>query len=91
MQDKIRKQNIIITKLEQQAKEGDIEELKSKLNQIELNFKNLKKLMDFKDKIIDELLKQIQSHKLLLQDPQIQLKIKSIQDLNQKISNHLTQ
>ena len=90
LQDKIRKQNNIISKLEQNIKEDDLDNLKTKLLQNESKFKNLKKLIDDKGQIIDELLKQIQSHKSLLIDPQIQLQIKTIQDLNEKISKYLT-
>ena len=90
LQDKIRKQNNIISKLEQNIKEDDVDNLKTKLLQNESKFKNLKKLIDDKGQILDELLKQIQSHKSLLIDPQIQLQIKTIQDLNEKISKYLT-
>ena len=90
LQDKIRKQNNIISKLEQNIKEDDLDNLKTKLLQNESKFKNLKKLIDDKGQILDELLKQIQSHKSLLIDPQIQLQIKTIQDLNEKISKYLT-
>lgn len=91
LQDKIRKQNFIITKLEQKLKENDVDNMKTKLLQNELKFNNLKKLIDFKDQIIEEVLIQIQSHKSLITDPQIQLKIKDIQDLNEKISKLLIQ
>ena len=90
LQDKIRKQNNIISKLEQNIKEDDVDNLKTKLLQNESKFKNLKKLIDDKGQTLDELLKQIQSHKSLLIDPQIQLQIKTIQDLNEKISKYLT-
>jgi len=89
LQDKIRKQNNIISKLEKNIEEIDGDSLKTRLLHNESKFKNLKKLMDFKDQILDELLKQIQSHKSLLKDSQIQLQIKTIQDLNEKISKHL--
>ncbi len=91
LNDKIRKQDIIIRELKQQKKEIDIETLKKKATQNESRYKNLKKLMDYKNQIISELIKQIQSHKSLMSDSQIQSKINMIEDLNEKISKHIAQ
>jgi len=91
LQDKIRKQNRIITVLEKQKNEIDVKNLESKVRQNELKYKNLKKLMDYKNEIISELIKQIQSHSLLMSDSQIQSRIKMIEELNEKISKHIAQ
>jgi len=91
LQDKIRKQNRIITVLEKQKNEIDVKNLESKVRQNELKYKNLKKLMDYKNEIISELIKQIQSHSSLMSDSQIQSRIKIIEELNEKISNHIAQ
>ena len=47
--------------------------------------------MDYKNEIISELIKQIQSHSLLMSDSQIQSRIKMIEELNEKISKHIAQ
>lgn len=91
LQDKIRKQNRIITELGKQKNEIDVKNLESKVRQNELKLKNLKKLMDYKNEIISELIKQIQSHSSLMSDSQIQSRIKMIEELNEKISKHIAQ
>jgi len=90
LQDKIRKQNRIITVLEKQKNEIDVKN-ESKVRQNELKYKNLKKLMNYKNEIISELIKQIQSHSSLMSDSQIQSRIKMIEELNEKISKHIAQ
>jgi len=90
LQEKIRKQNRILV-LEKQKNEIDVKNLESKVRQNELKYKNLKKLMDYKNEIISELIKQIQSHSSLMSDSQIQSRIKMIEELNEKISKHIAQ
>jgi len=91
LNDKIRKQDIIIRELKKQREEADLENRKKKAEQNELRYKNLKKLMDYKNEIISELIKQMQNHKSLISEPEIQSKIKMIEKLNEEISKHIAQ
>ncbi|MFX1340742.1 MAG: hypothetical protein ACFFDK_19180 [Promethearchaeota archaeon] len=91
LNDKIRKQDIIIRELKQQKLEFESDNLKKTTLQNEEKYNNLKKLMDYKNEIISELIKQMQNHKSLISDSQIQSRIKRIEELNEKISKHISQ
>jgi transcriptional regulator with XRE-family HTH domain len=91
LNDKIRKQDIIIRELKKQRQEADSENLEKMAGRNEARYKNLKKLMDYKNDIISELIKEMQNHKSLISEPQIQSKIKMIEELNEKISKHIAQ
>ena len=91
LNDKIRKQDIIIRELKKQKQESDSNNLKNLTMQNEVRYTNLKKLMDYKNEIISELIKAMQNHKSLISDSQIQSKIKRIEELNIKISKHIAQ
>ena len=75
LQDKINKQNF------------QIKDLQSRLDTGQNN--GLKKCIDFKDDIINELITFVQSHETLLSDKTIQTKLKSLQDLNTKLDTQI--
>ena len=75
LQDKINKQNF------------QIKDLQSRLDTGQNN--GLKKCIDFKDDIINELITFVQSHETLLNDKTIQSKLKSLQDLNTKLNSQI--
>ena len=75
LQDKINKQNF------------QIKDLQSRLDTGQNN--GLKKCIDFKDDIINELITFVQSHETLLSDKTIQTKLKSLQDLNTKLNSQI--
>lgn len=91
LNDKIRKQDIIIRELKQQKQEMESENLKKMATQNELKYKNLKNLMDYKNELISELIKQMQNHKSLISNSQIQSRIKRIEEVNEKISKQMAQ
>lgn len=75
LQDKINKQNFII------------KDLQSQLNTGQNN--GLKKCLDFKNDIINELITFVQSNETLLNNKTIQSKLKSLQDLNNKLNTQI--
>lgn len=75
LQDKINQQNFIIKDLQSQPKTDQNN--------------GLKKCIDFKNDIINELITFIQSHETLLSDETIQFKLKSLQDLNKKLDTQI--
>lgn len=75
LQDKINQQNFIIKDLQSQPKTDQNN--------------GLKKCIDFKNDIINELITFIQSHETLLSDETIQFKLKSLQDLNNKLNTQI--
>jgi flagellar biosynthesis chaperone FliJ len=91
LNDKIRKQDIIIRELKKEAQEAESENIKKIIAQNEIKYTNLKKLMDYKNEIISELINQMQNHKSLISDSQIQSRIKKLEELNEKISKHIAQ
>lgn len=83
LQDKINKQNFQIKNLQSQLEDNKLDDttmLKTDQNN------GLKKCIDFKDEIINELITFVQSHETLLSDKTIQTKLKSLQDLNKKLN-----
>lgn len=92
LQDKINQQNFIIKDLQSQLKSNeklDINELDN-TSMLKTDQNNvLKKCIDFKNEIINELIILIQSYETLLSDETIQLKLKSLQDLNKKLDTQI--
>ena len=92
LQDKINKQNFQIKDLQSQL--SSIEKLDrnkpddtSMLNTDQNN--GLKKCIDFKNDIINELINLVQSHENLLSDEIILSKLKSLQDYNKKLDTQI--
>jgi len=92
LQDKINKQNFIIKDLQQQLNSNEKHD-NNKLDDISIQKTNqnndLKKYINFKNEIIKELIALLQSHEQLLNNEAIQLKFKSLQDLNKKLNTQI--
>ena len=82
LQDKINKQNFQIKDLQSQQFDDT-----SMLNTDQNN--GIKKCIDFKNEIINELINLVQSHENLLSDEIIQSKLKSLQDYNKKLDTQI--
>ena len=92
LQDKINKQNFIIRDLQSQLNlneklDNNKLEDTSMLNADQNNV--LKKCVDFKNDIINELITLIQSQETLLSDEIIKSKLQSLQDLNKKLDDQI--
>ena len=92
LQDKINKQNFIIRDLQSQLNlneklDNKLDDSSSMLNMDQHN--GLKKCIDFKNDIINELITFVQSNEILLNDKTIQSKLKSLQDLNKKLNTEI--
>ena len=93
LQDKINKQNFVIRDLQSKLTSNDklennkLDDSSSKLNMDQHN--GLKKCIDFKNDIINELITFVQSNEILLNDKTIQSKLKSLQDLNKKLNTEI--
>ena len=93
LQDKINKQNFVIRDLQSQLTSNDklennkLDDSSSMLNMDQHN--GLKKCIDFKNDIINELITFVQSNEILLNDKTIQSKLKSLQDLNNKLNTQI--
>lgn len=92
LQDKINKQNFVIKDLQSQLTSNEkLENNKlddsSMLNMDQNN--GLKKCIDFKNDIINELINLVQSHENLLSDEIVLSKLKSLQDLNKKLNTEI--
>jgi len=92
LQDKINKQNFVIRDLQSQLTSHDKLENNKLDDSTMLNMdqnNGLKKCIDFKNDIINELITFVQSNETLLNDKTIQSKLKSIQDLNNKLNTQI--
>ncbi len=93
LQDKINKQNFVIRDLQSQLTSNDkLENNKlddSSMLNMDQHHNGLKKCIDFKNDIINELITFVQSNEILLNDKTIQLKLKSLQDLNKKLNTEI--
>ena len=93
LQDKINKQNFVIRDLQSKLTSNDklennkLDDSSSMLNMDQHN--GLKKCIDFKNDIINELITFVQSNEILLNDKTIQSKLKSLQDLNKKLNTEI--
>ncbi|MHA1255543.1 MAG: hypothetical protein ACTSPS_08090 [Promethearchaeota archaeon] len=93
LQDKINKQNFVIRDLQSKLTSNDklennkLDDSSSMLNMDQYN--GLKKCIDFKNDIINELITFVQSNEILLNDKTIQSKLKSLQDLNKKLNTEI--
>ena len=92
LQDKINNQNFIIRDLQSQLNlneklDNNKLEDTSMLNADQNNV--LKKCVDFKNDIINELITLIQSQETLLSDEIIKSKLQSLQDLNKKLDDQI--
>ncbi len=83
LQDKINKQNFQIKDLQSKLNLDNTSMLATNHND------GLKKCIDFKNDIINELITFVQSHETLLNDKTIQSKLKSLQDLNTKLNSQI--
>lgn len=86
LQDKINKQNFHIKNLHQKLEDNKLDDT-SMLNTDQNN--GLKKCIDFKNDIINELITLIQSQEILLSDEIILSKLQSLQDLNKKLNTQI--
>ncbi|MFX0071242.1 MAG: hypothetical protein ACFFAO_09145 [Candidatus Hermodarchaeota archaeon] len=68
-----------------ELKEKEIETLNSKYLKKKAKNKNLKSILNVKDEIINELINQIQSHKSLIEDPHIELRLERLLNLNEQL------
>lgn len=90
LQDKINKQNFVIRDLQSKLTSHDKLENNKLDDSTMLNVDNgLKKCIDFKNDIINELITFVQSNEILLTDKTIQSKLKSLQDLNKKLNTEI--
>jgi chromosome segregation ATPase len=92
LQDKINKQNFVIRDLQSQLTSNDKLENNKLDDSTMLNMdqnNGLKKCIDFKNDIINELITFVQSNETLLNDKTIQSKLKSLQDLNNKLNTQI--
>lgn len=92
LQDKINKQNFVIRDLQSQVTSNDKLENNKLDDSTMLNMdqhNGLKKCIDFKNDIINELITFVQSNEILLNDKTIQSKLKSLQDLNKKLNTEI--
>jgi len=93
LQDKINKQNFVIRDLQSQLTSNDkLENNKlddSSMLNMDQHHNGLKKCIDFKNDIINELITFVQSNEILLTDKTIQSKLKSLQDLNKKLNTEI--
>jgi len=94
LQDKINKQNFVIRDLQSKLTSNDklennkLDDSSSMLN-LDQHHNGLKKCIDFKNDIINELITFVQSNEILLNDKTIQSKLKSLQDLNKKLNTEI--
>ena len=92
LQDKINSQNFIIKNLQSQLNSNEKLD-NNKLDNIPMlktdQNNELKKCIDFKNEIINELIIFIQSNETLLNNKTIQSKLKSLQDLNNKLNTQI--
>lgn len=86
LQDKINKQNFKIKDLQSQLDNNKIDDT-SMLNTDQNN--GLKKCINFKDEIINELINLVQSHENLLSDEIVKSKLKALQDYNKKLNTQI--
>ena len=93
LQDKINKQNFVIRDLQSKLTSNDkLENNKlddSSMLNMDQHHNGLKKCIDFKNDIINELITFVQSNEILLNDKTIQSKLKSLQDLNKKLNTEI--
>lgn len=86
LQDKINNQNFHIKDLQSKLEDNKLDDT-SMLNTDQNN--GLKKCIDFKNDIINELITLIQSQEILLSDEIILSKLQSLQDLNKKLNTQI--
>jgi chromosome segregation ATPase len=66
-------------------------ELNNDLSQQKILIENLKKLINFKNDIINELINHFNANLSVLKDTTLELKIRNLQSLNDKLSKHMEQ